>query len=259
MENMMRNTCALVLLLLLPAVCEGQLRAQDFIHQSQSMSWKEAQAHCRVHYTDLVTIAGKIENQNFVNTQGWIGLYRDNSTSLWKWSRSDEIANFTIWDSNEPKADENCAFKYPSTEKWESDKCSSKHTFLCFNERLVLVKERKTWEQALQHCRALEAVNSNQPATDYQNHRYDLATLHSPDDHKYAREKAKYAPTNEVWTGLRFLAGQWVWVGGERVQYLGMKSCPTLRFCGTLPKNITKIYNIRDCSQKRSFLCYRKP
>ncbi|XP_078017773.1 uncharacterized protein LOC117269063 isoform X2 [Epinephelus lanceolatus] len=161
--------------------------------------------------------------------------------------------------ADEPKADENCAFKYPSTEKWESDKCSSKHTFLCFNERLVLVKERKTWEQALQHCRALEAVNSNQPATDYQNHRYDLATLHSPDDHKYAREKAKYAPTNEVWTGLRYLAGQWVWVGGERVQYLGMKSCPTLRFCGTLPKNITKIYNIRDCSQKRSFLCYRKP
>lgn len=61
--------------------------------------WHDAQAHCRNAHTDLVTISDEKENQGFVSGGGWIGLYRD-STSKWKWSRRDEIANFTSWDSS---------------------------------------------------------------------------------------------------------------------------------------------------------------
>ncbi|XP_068587588.1 L-selectin-like [Cebidichthys violaceus] len=222
------------------------------------MSWKEAQAQCREKFTDLVTINSEKENQDFVSGQGWIGLYREDSNSEWKWSRTGEIAKFTIWKDDDPKNDENCAFKYPRTDKWESDRCDAGHSSMCYNEKLVLVKKMKTWEQALKHCRALEAVNSSKLATSYQNHRYDLATLLTQDDHDFAREKAQGATTNEVWTGLRYLAGQWLWVGGEPVQYKDIQSCQSQRFCGILVTNGTTFFETRDCEEKRNFLCYKR-
>lgn len=69
---------------------------------------------------------------------------------------------------------------------------------MCYEERLVLVKEKKTWEDALVHCRALEAVDPMLPADSYQNHRYDLATVLTADDLSFAREKAQEATTDEV-------------------------------------------------------------
>ena len=59
---------------------------------------------------------------------------------------------------------------------WRSGPCDKRKAFICHEETLVLVKERKTWEEALEHCRALEAVDPSKPATAYQNHRYDLFT-----------------------------------------------------------------------------------
>lgn len=73
----------------------------------------------------------------------------------------------------------------PDKNKWYSDR-----SFMCYDEPLVLVKEKKTWEEALKHCRSLEPVDPSQPATAYQNYRYDLATLLTQDDHAFAREKA---------------------------------------------------------------------
>ncbi|XP_051243940.1 E-selectin-like [Dicentrarchus labrax] len=155
-----------------------------------------------------------------------------------------------------PKDGKNCAFKYGSRREWYSDRCDIGHTFMCYEENLVLVKENKTWEDALMHCRTLEAVDQSKPATDYQNHRYDLATLLTVDDLTFAQETAQEAP-HEVWTGLRYLAGQWVWVGGEPGPPKNINSCPTQRFCGILRKNGS--LDIRDCMQKRFFLCYKKP
>ncbi|XP_031148458.1 lymphocyte antigen 75-like [Sander lucioperca] len=256
----MRKICILVALLLhFPAPGVSNLRPSNFIHYSFPSSWKEAQAFCRRQNLDLVTISSEKENLNFVSGQGWIGLYRENSTSKWKWSRRDEIADFTSWEINEPKDGEDCAFKYSKVQQWESDHCEISHSVMCNNETLVLVKENKTWEQALKHCRTLEAVDSSQPATVYQNYRYDLATLLTSDDHVYAREKAQDATTNEVWTGLRYLAGQWLWVGGEQVQYQNIKSCQTQTSCGILVKNGTTQFETMDCMWKRNFICYKKP
>ncbi|XP_042361271.1 lymphocyte antigen 75-like [Plectropomus leopardus] len=254
----MCKTCTLVLLLL-AAVFGDELRAKTFQHYAITGSWGWAQTYCRNRNADLVTIAGEKENQEFVNGRGWIGLHRENSASEWKWSKRDEITNFTIWKSGDPTDGENCAFKHSGTDRWETDRCEAGHSFMCFEERLVLVKENKSWEQALQHCRALEAVDSSRPATDYQNHRFDLATLSTPDDHVYAQEKAQYATTNEVWTGLRYLAGEWVWVGGGEVEYVDIKNCPSQRVCGNLKRDGTKLFNIRACKYKRNFLCSRKP
>ncbi len=70
---------------------------------------------------------------------------------------------------------------------------------MCYDEMLVLVKENKTWEEALKHCRALEASDPNKPASAYRNHRYDLATLLTEDDRIFAQKKARGATTYGVW------------------------------------------------------------
>ncbi|KAK9535709.1 hypothetical protein VZT92_008076 [Zoarces viviparus] len=250
------------LLLVFAAVCGGAqgLRPKNYIQHTEMRSWKDAQAHCRETNTDLVTINSDKENQDFYFYYGWgwIGLYREDSDSEWKWSRTDEITKFTNWKYGYPKNGEDCAFKY-SLMKWMSDRCDVRRSFMCYDETLVLVKKMRTWEQALKHCRALEPVDSSKPATAYQNHRYDLATLLTPDDHVYAREKAQEATTNEVWTGLRYLAGQWLWVGGEPVQYEEViQSCQSQRFCGVLVKNRTTLFETRQCDEKRNFLCYKR-
>ncbi|XP_051251093.1 C-type mannose receptor 2-like [Dicentrarchus labrax] len=253
---MRREICILVpLLLLLPPVCGqvSRLRPNVTFHK-YLMNWTQAQLYCRENHTDLVTIRNETENLD--KFHGWIGLYRENTSSDWKWSRGDVIATYFPWKKDHPKDGENCAFTKEDGKQWLATKCESHNQFMCYEENLVLVKENETWEDALMHCRTLEAVDQSKPATDYQNHRYDLATLLTVDDLTFAQETAQEAP-HEVWTGLRYLAGQWVWVGGEPGPPKNINSCPTQRFCGILRKNGS--LDIRDCMQKRFFLCYKKP
>ncbi|XP_045925717.1 FRAS1-related extracellular matrix protein 1-like [Micropterus dolomieu] len=170
------------------------------------------------------------------------------------------VATFFSWDNDEPKDGQNCAVKYPDNKKWKTNYCKFLHSFMCYNEPLVLVKEKKTWEEALKHCRSLEPVDPSQPATAYQNYRYDLVTLLTQEDHDIARKKAQRATTAEVWTGLHYLAGHWVWVGGGGdVQYTNTEGCPTQRFCGVLLKTGSTLFDTRDCGESKNFLCYRKP
>ncbi|XP_034567788.1 dromaiocalcin-1-like isoform X2 [Notolabrus celidotus] len=141
---------------------------------------------------------------------------------------------------------------------WRSDHCNRVvHKVMCSKEMLVLVKENKTWEDALMHCRGLEAKDPRKPFTAYENYKYDLATLLTEDDHKFARETAKSATTDKVWTGLRYLAGYWLWVGGEERMYKDIDRCPSRGFCGTLPTTGNDSYEIRPCNEKRNFFCYR--
>ncbi|XP_027877815.1 struthiocalcin-1-like [Xiphophorus couchianus] len=142
---------------------------------------------------------------------------------------------------------QNCGYIRSLTNKWEDDLCSFKRSYICYEETLVLVKENKTWDEALERCRSLSGAQS-----------YDLATLVTNDDHDFAREKAQTATTEEVWTGLRYLGDEWFWVGGEPVQYQDIPSCPAER-CGVLEKNGDSSFGIRDCNERRNFFCYIKP
>ncbi|KAA8584774.1 hypothetical protein FQN60_003468, partial [Etheostoma spectabile] len=197
---------ALMLLFLDPGVSD--LRPTNFIQTvwpNPSPSWIQAQAFCRERNLDLVTIGSERENQLYVLNAGWMG---------------------------EPKDPNNCAFKFANDPQWVSDLCGNKHSVMCSDETLVLVKENRTWEQALNHCRSLEALDSSQPATAYQNYRYDLASLLTLDDH-------------------------WLWVGGELVQYPAIGSCPTHTACGVL-KNGIPGFGTMDCTWKRNFICYKQ-
>ncbi|XP_028268016.1 uncharacterized protein LOC114439997 [Parambassis ranga] len=195
-------------------------------------------------------------------------MYRENNTSPWKWSRGDEVATYINWDVNEPQDNEHCAFIRWTNSKWINAACARFFPFICYDEALLLVKENKTWEEALHHCRSLEG-----------NHLYDLATLTTAEDHHDAQKQAQQATTDEVrpfsalclccgvirplsspltsHTGLRYLAGQWVWVGGEQVNYQDIEICPTNNLCGVVKKNSSNLFGTRDCKEKRNFFCYR--
>lgn len=56
------------------------------------------------------------------------------------------------------------------------------------------MKENKTWEEAVAHCRSIEVIDP----TVYQNHTFDLATLLSQDDNGYAHEIIQVAETERV-------------------------------------------------------------
>ncbi|KAL3999920.1 suppressor of cytokine signaling 3 [Sarotherodon galilaeus] len=222
------------LLLILFPVC-GHLLNVTFYNAPYKKDWAGALAYCREHHTDLVQIRTAEEN-NVLQYSGWIGLSRKDATSPWKWSRGGEIAIFTPWDSGEPNTDENCVNRKDDG-KWESKKCDEKRAFLYYDEK------------------SLDGVGREDPASSYWNHDYDLVTLITPKDYTTARKTAQEATTDEVWTGLCNLAGEWLWVGGEEMQYEDIPKCPTEGLCGVLEKNGTAAYGIRNCQQKRNFIC----
>ncbi|XP_049436258.1 uncharacterized protein LOC125891228 isoform X3 [Epinephelus fuscoguttatus] len=67
----------------LKVVC-SYVRGSDvtFILITKSMTWTEAQSHCRVNYTDLTSVRNMTENQKVqelipAGERVWIGLFRD--------------------------------------------------------------------------------------------------------------------------------------------------------------------------------------
>lgn len=151
---------------------------------------------------------------------------------------------------------------------------------------LLLVKENKTWEEAMNHCRNLQKINPRRPVDFYRNFEFDLVTLVTERNHNFARQIAGTATTDrvctpfiylctyfaikkfyllfistfstlQVWTGLRFLESNWMWVTGENVEYEDIEKCPSKGACGTLPKAGNKSYEIRHCDEKRNFFCHR--
>lgn len=60
--------------------------------------------------------------------------------------------------------------------------CDARFSFVCLKENVVLVKENKTWEDALEHCRALS---------------YELVSV-QPEDHETVMGYVMGASTEKV-------------------------------------------------------------
>ncbi|KAF7646330.1 hypothetical protein LDENG_00189800 [Lucifuga dentata] len=147
-----------------------------------------------------------------------------------------------------------------------AESCSTKLPFVCFKDNLVLVKENKTWEEALEHCRAMKRFKYKK--YDYHNNyydynyfyyyfRYDLVSVQPGDDHHYMTSRIQEATTDEVWVGLRFLESHWLWMDRKSLAYQDIPSCPS-EYCGVLTKNETVTAEARNCKERRNFLCYDK-
>ncbi|CAL8349617.1 unnamed protein product [Merluccius merluccius] len=140
--------------------------------------------------------------------------------------------------------------KVNAESRWHDSNCSKDFGFVCQMDNLILVKENKTWEEAIDHCRALQ-VDSWQNII---NPVFDLLILHTEEEFAYARSIVREAQTDEVWIGLRWLAGRWLWMDGETDDGVSMPVCPANGMnCGTLSE---KGKQSRDCVGRRNFFCF---
>ncbi|XP_056135331.1 secretory phospholipase A2 receptor-like [Lampris incognitus] len=219
-------------------------------------TWLKAQEYCRTYYTDLVTFRD-YDTKNFSlslrNFQVWIGLHRDTDGETWEWSTG--MSDYRNW---QYEGNYDCVSISSMNKTMATQDCSTLLPFICYSDNLLLVKENKTWLEALEHCRAIEALDPNNPLL-YRNYRYDLVSMNSEGDHLYMWGRIKDATTDQVWTGLCFLAGQWRWVNGVQGLYQEAPPCPAQdQRCGALSKHNSTALETRNCTEKRNFLCYKK-
>uniref|UniRef100_UPI003AAD38BD C-type mannose receptor 2-like n=1 Tax=Centroberyx gerrardi TaxID=166262 RepID=UPI003AAD38BD len=223
----------------------------------QSKTWLEAQDYCRTHYSDLATIPQNNALSSILIQRDfpvWTGLHRDGGE--WKWSTG--LSDYRRWGTLQPGSDGDCVSINSTSKLMATRDCSSRLPFSCYSDNLLLVKENKTWEEALRHCRGLEPLVHYNPLH-YRNYRYDLVSAQPGDDQLYLLDKMRAAAADEVWAGLRFLAGDWLWVNGVQLSYPDLPSCPAPgQRCAALFKGTTASLEVRNCTEKRHFLCYRR-
>uniref|UniRef100_A0AAY4C1H0 C-type lectin domain-containing protein n=2 Tax=Denticeps clupeoides TaxID=299321 RepID=A0AAY4C1H0_9TELE len=185
-----------------PTVCYQENNAGGiYVINSTGRTWTEAQIYCRQHYTDLAIIRNSEDNQNVTSQltgNTWIGLHRD-----WVWSDQNN-STYRSWTAGLPLNNKaSCAVADISQGgTWMGTDCSARFPFICYQDNLVLVRENKTWKEALLYCR--------------QNH-VDLVSVASEKVQRWVREMAGEASTPYVWMGLRYsyTLNFWLWVSGE--------------------------------------------
>uniref|UniRef100_A0A3Q3KT97 C-type lectin domain-containing protein n=1 Tax=Labrus bergylta TaxID=56723 RepID=A0A3Q3KT97_9LABR len=129
---------------------------------------------------------------------------------------------------------------------WENGLYSSllDYGFFCFN--LMVDEVKKTWEEALEHCRETHT---------------NLTSLNSETERLLALSEIQHDRiTKRVWIGLRFLGDRWLWVNGDPLVYEAWPEgdqehqCPLRKRCGALTKE--GHWENWDCEEKLHFICY---
>nr|XP_055050911.1 macrophage mannose receptor 1-like [Misgurnus anguillicaudatus] len=230
-----------VFALLLSAHCEltTALKRKHF-HFSNATTWTKAQSHCKDNYDYLSSLDHQEEITALSTTAGsWVGLQQI-STNNWEWSDGGN-SSFIIWADGEPNHADRCATVKNGL--LYNNPCNASYGYFCYkwDPELIVVKENKSWEDALQYCRT---------------HHTDLASL--PTDLHLIQAQQATADTSSVWTGLRFMAGSWFWLSGENLGYVSahLPACPAkYTYCGSLNlKN--QSWENRNCMEKLNFVCY---
>ncbi|XP_078479246.1 C-type lectin domain family 17, member A-like [Lampetra planeri] len=98
------------------------------------LTWNQARAYCRTHYTDLPTIENSEVNHRVYSTkpyatEAWIGLYRIS----WAWSDK-SVSLFRNWAPGEPNDSERFCAAENAEHKWHDSDCNTKLAFLCHED-----------------------------------------------------------------------------------------------------------------------------
>uniref|UniRef100_A0A3P9L7I7 C-type lectin domain-containing protein n=1 Tax=Oryzias latipes TaxID=8090 RepID=A0A3P9L7I7_ORYLA len=185
----------------------------EYHYVNKNMTWTGAQQHSRKEYTDLATVSTmadveKLREIHCENKEIWIGLFKQtgtNVTSHWSLPGLQFSESQAKWKRGEPDGvtSETCGAIINITEKkWLDMPCMDPAYFLCYNDHVILIKENRTWEEALYYCR---------------HHHHDLVTITNMDEQRWVQEKTKNASSPFVWTGLRYTCTQGFcfWVSDE--------------------------------------------
>ncbi|CAI5686184.1 unnamed protein product [Oreochromis niloticus] len=236
-------------------ICYDEMKKDNktfhLIHDPKP-SWTQAQNYCRSYYTDLASGLNQVDGEEmealFNNSfSAWVGLFRDS----WRWSDGSSFS-FRYWDMqlfNDTQSNKTCAMTMLNRSgKWSSDECDKKNPFFCYDDNLILVRENKTWEEALYYCRE----NYN-----------DLVSITNIREQNWIQEKVKEANSTYVWLGLRYTCtlGFWFWVTDEVVKYEKWASDGTTDGCdmsGAMNVGSPHKWSKQADNQKFNFICSTK-
>ncbi|KAK5892715.1 hypothetical protein CesoFtcFv8_013068 [Champsocephalus esox] len=224
-------------------------------YHSQRKDWYAASDSCS-DQSDSYLATITMDNTGKLKSAGWIGLHRK-AGETWSWIGVQQ-SDFRNWAQGEPFYADCGSFDHVN-QKFHSKACSTELPFLCYDDNLVVVNENKTWEDALKHCRKMESPCEDEPSPCIYTH--DLLSLEVLADYNYVRDRIYKATTDEVWTSLRFLGGEWRWSNGQQLEDQSqtmLPDCPSQwKHCGTLSKHDTNHWITRNCLERRNFICYR--
>uniref|UniRef100_A0A3P9IBW4 C-type lectin domain-containing protein n=1 Tax=Oryzias latipes TaxID=8090 RepID=A0A3P9IBW4_ORYLA len=173
----------------------------------QKNTWYEAQEYCEQEQTGLV--ATNVIMKSLLNIcrsdHIFIGLIRN----TFAWSDGSRFS-FTFWDPKKT-GNKDCIMMNDNGELISEDFPSS-------SDHVILIKENRTWEEALYYCR---------------HHHHDLVTITNMDEQRWVQGKTKNASSPFVWTGLRYTCslGFWFWVSDEVVHYKNWASPEQVNEC----------------------------
>ncbi|MED6257667.1 hypothetical protein ATANTOWER_029248 [Ataeniobius toweri] len=218
----------------------------------EAKTWNDASNYCRNYHGNLASFRSNDMNKIFTQQDFplWVGMRREAGGSFTWISGYSEYKN---WKTGEPSNMGNCTTISSVTKLMATEDCRVRLPFVCTQEgniNVILVKESKSWEEALEHCRGLNSSDFG----------FDLISVQPGDEQENIMNKVMEADTKEVWTGQRFLGDDWLWVDGENMLNTSLNQCPMQeQHCGALPKNYTGSIEAKDCSERKNFLCYRFP
>ncbi|XP_049338728.1 snaclec agkicetin-C subunit beta-like [Astyanax mexicanus] len=114
---------------------------------------------------------------------------------------------------------------------------------------LVLIKEKKTWREALRYCR--------------ENH-VDLVSVHTEGIQRWVKTVARNASTDNVWVGLRHTCDLkfWFWMSGEFLCYqnwapgngTGVEDCSNGERSGAVQSGSKQWISLLE-NQTLNFIC----
>ncbi|KAM7410036.1 hypothetical protein PAMA_001481 [Pampus argenteus] len=123
----------------------------SYYYSSNTMTWKQARAWCKEHYTDLVAIQNQDEIKHLntwlprKRTYYWIGIRKVNNIWTWVGTNKALTPEATNWAQNEPNnannveiegKSEDCVEIYIKRDmepgKWNDERCDKPKTALCY-------------------------------------------------------------------------------------------------------------------------------
>ncbi|XP_047242690.1 C-type mannose receptor 2-like [Girardinichthys multiradiatus] len=197
-------------------------RTQKYHLIREKKTWQEAQSYCREKHTDLISGLKQLQDEELKNVmksadkEPYFGLFRD----TWRWSDGSSFS-FRHWNNdlnNQQLNSGQYAAAFNDEGRWKNDSCALTKPFICYDDKVILIKENKTWEDALYYCR---------------DHYHDLVTITNKNEQRWVQEKAKNASTDHVWMGLRYTCTLdfWFWVSDEVVSYKNWASDAPMDDC----------------------------